>query len=140
VRRRAAVAAAVLLLPCAGFADPHVDYMLQCQGCHLPDGGETPGAVPALKGFVAKFLWVEGGREFLVRVPGSSQSSLDDARLAAVLNWILVTFDPEHLPTDFDSFTAEEVATLRRPPLMDVASVRAALVAAIESAANGSPR
>jgi mono/diheme cytochrome c family protein len=117
----------------AAAADPHVDYMLQCQGCHLPDGGGTPGAVPPLEGVVGSFLAVPGGREFLVRVPGSSQSSLSDARLAAVLNWILESFDPEALGDDFVPFTAEEVARVRRPPLLDVQSVRRGLVSQIEA-------
>ena len=117
----------------AAAADPQVDYMLQCQGCHLPDGGGTPGAVPPLEGVVGSFLAVPGGREFLVRVPGSSQSSLSDARLAAVLNWILESFDSEALGDDFVPFTAEEVARVRRPPLLDVESVRRGLVSQIEA-------
>ena len=121
-----------LLLPLASAAaDPHVDYMLQCQGCHLHDGGGTPGAVPPLAGSVGRFLAVPGGREFLVRVPGSSQSPLDDARLAAVLNWILVRFDPQALPADFSPFSAEEVARIRRPPLTDVEGERRRLLSRI---------
>jgi hypothetical protein len=127
--RRAAIAALAAALASAAAADPHVDYMLQCQGCHLHDGTGTPGAVPALAGSVGRFLRVAGGREFLVRVPGSSQSPLDDARLAAVLNWILVRFDPGSLPADFVPFTAEEVARVRRPPLTDVAGERRRLLA-----------
>jgi mono/diheme cytochrome c family protein len=122
-----------LLLPLASAAaaDPHVDYMLQCQGCHLHDGGGTPGAVPPLAGSVGRFLAVPGGREFLVRVPGSSQSPLDDARLAAVLNWLLVRFDPQALPADFAPFSAEEVARIRRPPLTDVEGERRRLLSRI---------
>jgi hypothetical protein len=112
-------------------ADPHVDYLLECQGCHLGDGSSTPGSVPALADSVGRFLSVEGGREYLVRVPGVSQSSLDDARLAAVLNWILVEFDPAAVPADFVPFSAEEVARVRRPPLTDVEGVRARLLAEI---------
>ena len=109
-------------------ADPQLDYMLECQGCHLSDGAGTTGAVPPLRGEVGKFLAVPGGREFLVRVPGSSQSSLDDRRLAAVLNWLLERFDPEALPPDFVPFTEEEVSRVRRPPLVDVESVRRKLL------------
>jgi hypothetical protein len=107
--------------------------MLQCQGCHLPDGGGTPGAVPALRGSLGAFLGVPGGREFLVRVPGSSQSPLSNARLAAVLNWMLREFDPEAVGVDFVPFTGEEVARLRRPPLTDVEGTRRGLVARIEA-------
>lgn len=129
---RGALAAALLApLAAAAAPDPRIDYLLQCQGCHREDGGGTPGAVPPLAGSVGRFLRVAGGREYLVRVPGSSQSPLDDARLAAVLNWMLVRFDPDALPADFAPFTAEEVARVRRPPLVDVAGERRRLLAAL---------
>jgi hypothetical protein len=102
--------------------------MLQCQGCHLADGRGAPGKVPPLDDFVAKFLEVPGGREFLVRVPGASTSPLSDARLAAVLNWMIREFGPREIAADFEPFTESEVARVRRPPLIDVASTRAALV------------
>ena len=73
-------------------ADPRVDYMLNCRGCHGPDGAGAPGAAPSFRGQLAKFLWVPGGREYLVRVPGTAQSELDDARTAALLNWLLHEF------------------------------------------------
>ncbi len=97
--------------------------MLQCQGCHGAEGRGTPGTVPSLEG-MGRFLGVPGGREYLVRVPGSSQSSLDDAELAEVLNWMVREFDSR----DFVPFTAEEVARVRRPPLDDVEAVRRRLL------------
>ncbi len=121
-------------------ADRQLDYMLQCQGCHLSDGTGAPGAVPSFVDFVGTFLAVPGGREFLVRVPGSSQSSLDDARLAAVLNWILTRFDPGSLGDDFVPFSAEEVARVRRPPLTDVETLRRELLAGVDAAAPKSTR
>jgi hypothetical protein len=108
--------------------DPRIDYMLQCQGCHLADGAGTPGGVPPLKDFVGRFLEVPGGRAFLIRVPGSAQSPLDDARLAAVLNWMVRRFGPPRVAADFRPFTADEVARHRRPPLADVEAVRRELV------------
>ena len=99
--------------------NPQVDYMLQCQGCHGAEGRGAPGTVPSFAG-VGRFLAVPGGREYLVRVPGSSQSALDDAGLAEVLNWLIRRFDPR----DFAPYTAEEVARVRRPPLDDVEAVR----------------
>ena len=56
--------------------------MLHCQGCHGPDGSGAPGAVPDFHNQVGKFLLVPGGREYLIRVPGVSQSELNDARVA----------------------------------------------------------
>jgi len=107
---------------------PQVDYLLQCQGCHRADGGETPGSVPPLRGFVGRFLGVPGGREYLIRVPGSAQSPLDDAELAAVLNFLIERFGPAEVAASFTPFTAEEVASVRTPPLTDVQSVRSDLV------------
>jgi len=105
-----------------------LNYILHCQGCHLADGAGTPAKVPALKQEVGRFLQVEGGREFLIQVPGTSQSALTDAEVADVLNWILENFSQEQLDADFVPYTKEEVARHRRP-LVNVSSVRAELVA-----------
>jgi hypothetical protein len=122
---------AVLATGGAAVADPSVDYVLHCRGCHGPSGNGAPGAVPSFRGELAKFLAVPGGREYLVRVPGTSQSELSDARIAALLNWMLAEFDPEHAACGFSPYSAVEVARLRRPPLVDVESVRGKLVEAI---------
>jgi hypothetical protein len=110
---------------------PEIDYMLHCQGCHRADGAGTPGSVPAFEGSVARFLGVPGGREFLVRVPGSAQSGLDDAALAQLLNWIVNRFGPAADAAAAAPYTAAEVARFRHPPLVDVDGVRAGLVAAM---------
>jgi hypothetical protein len=109
--------------------DPELDYALNCRGCHRTDGSGTPGAVPELRGSLARFLHVEGGREYLGRVPGVAQSTLDDASLARLLNWMLVRFDREHVPADFRPFTADELAGLRRDPLVRASQRRAELLA-----------
>ena len=107
---------------------PHVNYMLHCQGCHLPEGIGHPGLVPKLKGNVGKFLSVEGGRAYLVQVPGSAQSTLSDAELAEVLNWIVPTFDPEHTPASFKAFSAEEVSRYRSVRIRNVTQIRTELL------------
>jgi len=135
VRRALLLTVAALLAASAGQASPHspqIDYMLQCQGCHLADGRGAPGKVPALQG-MARFLSVPGGRAFLVRVPGASQSPLTDAQLAAVLNWMLAHFGPAELAQKQPPYTAGEVSRLRRPPLVDVAGERARLLQALRS-------
>ena len=114
-------------------ADPQIDYMLHCRGCHGPDGAGAPGAAPTFRGQVAKFLGVPGGREYLIRVPGTAQSELSDARTAVLLNWIVRQFSAAEMPADFVPFSEEEVARLRRPPLTDVVAVRRSLVRAIEA-------
>jgi len=123
-------------------ADPPTDYLLNCRGCHAPDGGGLVGAAPSFRGEVGKFLWVPGGREYLIRVPGTAQSELSDARVAALLNWIVREFSPAQVPADFVPFTAEEVARHRRPPLSEVDGVRRDLLRAIaarEEAASAAP-
>lgn len=120
----------------AAFATDQVqtDYMLNCQGCHLPDGRGFPVRnVPDLTNHMGKFLSVEGGREFLVRVPGASTSDLPDDRLAAVLNWMLETFSPNEIPTDFLPYTADEVGALRASPLIHVTEEREKLMMRIEA-------
>ena len=135
--RRAAPALVWLALGAAVPArgeSPEVSYMLQCQGCHLADGSGKAGAVPALGGSVGRFLTVPGGREYLVRVPGSSQSPLSDAELAELLNWMVRRFGPAEVAADFTPYSAGEVARVRRPPLTDVDSARRELVGRMEGA------
>lgn len=110
-----------------------LDYQIHCQGCHTPDGGGFMG-VPALQDQVGTFLRVPGGRAYLVQVPGAATSALDDARLAAVLNWMLLRFDRKNLPESFIAYTAGEVASLRRDPLNEVTPVRQQLLARLPSA------
>jgi len=116
----------------AGVENParaRVNYMLNCQGCHGPTGsGMADGTVPDMSGYLARYLHVEGGREFLVRVPGSANAGITPAALAEVLNWMLETMDAEHLPADFAPYRAEEVEALRSQPLQDVVTTRAALL------------
>ena len=118
--------------PMPGVSNPrqaHVDYMLKCQGCHRPDGSGDDVSNPPMNGKVAKFLHVPGGRAFLGRVPGVATVDLDDARLAAVLNWTLYRFDRGNLPADFKPYSPSEIARLRKAPLRtERAAMRAALV------------
>jgi mono/diheme cytochrome c family protein len=107
--------------------------MLQCQGCHLADGAGEPGRVPDLRNRIGAYLTVEGGREYLVRVPGAAQSVLDDARLAAVLNWMIRKFGPASVAADFEHFDAAEVQQYRAKPLIEVEAERERLLAQISA-------
>jgi hypothetical protein len=93
------------------------NWTLNCQGCHRPDGTGSQGTAPSLAGTVAKFLTVPGGRDYLGRVPGVATSPLGNADLAELMNWMFWRFDREHLPTDFQPFTAQEIGRLRTQPL-----------------------
>lgn len=146
--RRLLILAALTVAPPLGAEEPvevpdpakaRVDYMLNCQGCHGPDGaGTADGAVPTMQRFVGYFLHVEGGREYLVQVPGSYNSPLTDGELARVLNWMLVQMSAGQLPQPFEPFTASEVAVYRSTPLEDVAAARALLLRRIGDAGLGS--
>lgn len=119
------------------------DFARNCQGCHRADGMGAPGAVPRLRAFVGHFTRLPEGRSFLVRVPGVAYAMLDDARLAAVLNWMLETYSPDELAPNFKGYTAQEVGALRRVPLADAKRTRARLVAELRRtriiAENGGP-
>jgi hypothetical protein len=104
--------------------------MLQCMGCHTPDGRGEPGHVPSIRNTLVPFANTAEGRKFLVQVPGSAQSKLSDAELAEVLNWMIDNLSAISRPPQLRRFTGGEVAAYRRTPLVAVASVRARLVAA----------
>jgi cytochrome c2 len=108
--------------------DTAMNYLLNCQGCHTADGSGQPGYVPDFRESVARFLVIPQGREYLGRVPGASQSLLSDPDRAAVLNWILVTFDAKHVPASFKPYTAAEMAVYRQDPLSHAETERGRLL------------
>jgi hypothetical protein len=108
----------------------HFNYQMFCQGCHTPDGTGAK-SVPQLKGHVGTFLQTQEGREYLVRVPGSATSSLDNEELADVLNWILTEFSGDSLAENYEPYTESEVGRLRRNPLNEVVLYRTQLLADI---------
>lgn len=106
------------------------DYQLKCQGCHRPDGSGDDHSNPPMRGIVARFLSVPGGREFIGRVPGVATVDLPDDRLANLVNWTIYRFDPAHVPQGFRPYTTEEIGRLRQNPLrLERAAMRARLVA-----------
>lgn len=109
---------------------PQVNWHLECAGCHLPDGrGSRHNDVPRMPGFIGHFLEVDGGREFLVQVPGVSMSSYTDAQVANLLNWILSEGPgATSAPPDFQKFTENEVARYRSEPLRTIDNRRNALL------------
>lgn len=108
-------------------------YMLQCQGCHRPDGTGTMATAPPMTGVVGRFLQVPGGREYLARVPGVATAALSDRDLAELVNWTLYRFDAANVPADFKPYTAEEVGALRRRPLrLEAKATRARLITQLD--------
>lgn len=103
------------------------NYQMFCQGCHTPDG--TGGkSVPKIKNYIGYFLQNQVAREYLVRVPGSANSSLNDEQLAEVLNWMIIELGGESVPKNMQYYTANEVAKLRQHPLFEVVEYREMLV------------
>ncbi|WP_343573674.1 cytochrome C [Pseudomonas sp.] len=108
-----------------------VNYQLQCAGCHLGDGeGSAANDTPRMKGFVGNFLKVEGGRQFLVRVPGMSQSALSNAQLADLINWIMREdgMAGKSMPANYQPYTEQEVAAIRHEAMLNLPSTRAGLI------------
>ena len=97
------------------------DYLLSCGGCHALDGSGS-ARVPSLRG-VDRLLAKTGGRDYVLRVPGVSSAPLSDARLAALLDWVFVSFGNHAAPR----FTAAEVNAARRQPFVDPKAARHAL-------------
>ena len=117
----------VLLLAVASVAvaaEPSAEhvYLLSCAGCHKLDGTGSAN-VPTLIG-VDRLLERDGGRDYLMRVPGVAQAPLSDARLAGLLNWLLGNFGAA---TPSSPFSAAEVARARIAPLDDPRQARAEL-------------
>lgn len=108
------------------------NYMLNCQGCHLPDGSGSPGNVPKLNDFVGYFLHVPGGREFIAQVPGVANAPISNEELAGVMNWMLLNFSANELPTPFKPYSADEIGELRKAPLVEVEQRRGELLTRIQ--------
>ena len=108
------------------------NYILNCQGCHLPDGSGSKGNVPKMNDFVGYFLHVPGGREFIVQVPGAASAPISDRELADVMNWMLLNFSRNELPDPFVPYDAEEIGELRKEPLIDIHQRREELIVKIK--------
>lgn len=141
--KRAACGVAVLALagasslalvwasPSAALTPPaQANYMLNCMGCHLPDGSGATGKVPSVRDSLARLSTSAAGRRYLVQVPGSAQSALSDLELAQVLSWMVRNLSARAQAADFTDFTAAEVARYRGSPLIEVRKTRARLLQA----------
>jgi hypothetical protein len=113
-------------------AKTRVMYMMHCQGCHLSDGSGVVNRVPNMHNYLANFLQVKGGREFLVQVPGSANAPLNDGELAQLLNWMLTSFSPKLLGNNWQTYTAKEISAYRSRVLTEVIEHRQALVRKID--------
>ncbi len=95
------------------------DYILNCSGCHRMDGSGSR-VVPSLQA-MPELNGKPGAREYWIRVPGAAQAPLSDARLAALMNWLVERFAGKRPEP---AYTAQEVGQLRGKPLRDPISKR----------------
>jgi mono/diheme cytochrome c family protein len=116
--------AALTTLGTDALASPAHDYMLHCMGCHGATAEGVPGKVPPLAHTLIQFMRSPAGRIYVLRVPGASNSTLTDAQLAEVLNWIAARFGGEQLTASVAPFTASEVAAHRHVPMASVQATR----------------
>ncbi len=117
-----AVAMASAIAPNAAQAEIPASeaYQLHCSGCHGPDGRGDDRIVPSLRE-IGPLMHVEGGREYLARVPGVAQAPLPSDELATLLNYILLEMAGVE---SLVPFTEDEIASLRTSPLRDPVAQR----------------
>ncbi|NVO27532.1 cytochrome c [Donghicola sp. C2-DW-16] len=106
------------------------NYVLRCTGCHGIEGmGTAEGGVPPFPGSVGHIASIDAGRDYMMHVPGVIASSLSDAEIAAVMNYVMATFDT----TDAPEFTTQEVTRRRALPMTDIVVARRAVVQELET-------
>lgn len=109
-------------------------YLLHCTGCHQADGRGAPSSdVPDMRSLIGYMAHDPEGRAYLVKVPGVSNSALNHADTARLLNWMLRSFSAATLPAEFAPFTEAEVTRLRAAPLDDVAATRASVIQRLQA-------
>ena len=122
----------LLLVMCAGLtaqaddaARAKQNYQLNCMGCHAEDGKGLEGQVPSLHGTLSTISSAPQGRDYVLRVPGVTQSLLSPAEVAEVLNWAILQFSDVEVAKQVRPFTAAEVAKARSQPLLEISTIRA---------------
>ncbi|MGN6453455.1 MAG: cytochrome c [Steroidobacteraceae bacterium] len=119
-------------------ASPAQDYMLYCMGCHGAQAQGVPGKIPPLAVSLALFMRTPEGRNYVLRVPGAANSALPDAQLAAVLNWLAISYGAPDGPPPAP-FTVSEVSSVRRMPLADVQARRREVIATLAASGAAPP-
>ncbi len=108
------------------------NYQMLCQGCHVGDGRGGKD-IPDMRNQLGVFLGTQEGREYLIRVPGVANASLNAPELAEVMNWMILEFAGESIPENFEHYTASEVEQLVKDPLLEVIEYRKDLLKRIQS-------
>jgi mono/diheme cytochrome c family protein len=97
-------------------------YAENCQGCHGPRGVSVT-EIPTLAGRIGYFARIPEGRRYLMQVPNVALNPSSDEDIANMMNWLLDTYSRAQLPNDFQPYSTEEVARLRKARI-DVAAER----------------
>ncbi|MEP6547288.1 MAG: cytochrome c, class I [Gammaproteobacteria bacterium] len=84
------------------------------------NGISNSALVPSLKGLVGYYLYLPEGRAYLPRLPNVAFSTLNDAQLAAVLNYMVFDIGAGSAPAGTRTYRAAEVGKWRRQPLTEV--------------------
>jgi hypothetical protein len=108
--------------------EPQINYALQCMGCHTPDGAGVPDRVPSIRDTLVPLAGMAEGRRYLVQVPGSAQSTLSNAELAELLNWMIRNLSGVTPPGTLAPFTEQEVRQYRAKTLTQVRATRERLL------------
>jgi mono/diheme cytochrome c family protein len=127
VRLQILTTSLLVLFALSARADAEKNYLLHCGGCHLPNGIGDPPNAPTLRDTIGKIVATPEGRDYIIRVPGSSQTPMSDEQLADVLNWMLTEFNSATLPENFAPLSATEVSKSRSNILADPLKYRARL-------------
>lgn len=131
---RLALAALATLAACAHPAPDgqltlaQQNYFIHCMGCHGENGAGLEGRVPDLRKDLARLAALPGGRAYILRVPGVTQTTLEPERTAEVLNYTLRAFGGAEVARRIAPFTAAEVATARSAPLLEISATRAGVL------------
>ena len=129
VKVLAAVAVAMAFC-CAVQADDGQEAYQRCVVCHQPDGAGIPGVFPALKDRLAPIMETVEGREYAIMVLAEGligtisiegqaymgampAQGLNDAQIAAVLNYIVAGFGDSGASAANSTLSEEEVAGIR---------------------------
>lgn len=106
-------------------------YLLQCSGCHGPDGSGDPRVdVPPFPDHIGNFLKDPQGRRYIINVGGVMSAGLNDRDTARVMNWLMASFAGASLPAEgFRPFDAGEVKRLRQTRPADAVALRREIAA-----------
>jgi hypothetical protein len=109
-------------------------YLLRCSGCHGVDGeGVRAGGIPDFQNFVGAFASDDDGRTYVLQVPGVKGAQLNDADIAVVMNYVMMTWGGTSIQGTFVPFTAREVAQRRARPVTDIVAMRRHIVQRLAS-------